>query len=97
MAFDPTLLASYAAKYIWWKTSADAIKSPARVIAQIMDIGDYADVLTLIDLVGEDTLREVLQNAEIGMFSPRSWAYWHYRLGLAEPECVPPLPQRRLA
>jgi hypothetical protein len=28
------------------------------------------------------------------MFDARSWHYWHYRLGLAEPDKVPPLPSR---
>ena len=61
-----------------------------------MDIGDYDDVQELVKQVGDDYLREVLTDAEIGQFSPRSWTYWHYRLDLAEPGAVPPLPTRRL-
>lgn len=34
-----------ASKYIWWKTPEDAVVMPERVIAQVMNIGDYADVL----------------------------------------------------
>jgi len=47
--------------------------------------------------VGDNGLREVIAHAEIGQFDARSWAYWHYRLGLAKPGDVPPLPTRRLA
>jgi len=40
-------------------------------------------------------LIEVLTHAEIGQFTPRSWTYWHYRLGIADIDQVPPLPSRR--
>jgi hypothetical protein len=70
---------------------------PERVAAQVMNIGDYDDVQTLATLVGDEYLRAVLRQAEIGQFTPRSWAYWHYRLGLAAPDHVPAMPERLLA
>jgi len=87
----------FAAKYIWWKTPDEAVKTPERVIAQVMDIGDYDDVQHLAGVVGDDALRRVLGVAEPGWFSERSWAYWHYRLGLASLRDLPPTPSRRLA
>ena len=74
------------------------MRSPTRkkVIAQVMNIGEYDDVLKLLDLVGEVTLRDVIQTAEIGQFSPKSWHFWHYRLNLAELDCVPPMPVRKV-
>ncbi len=86
-----------AAKYIWWKTPDEALITPSRVIAQVMNIGDYADVQTLVNHVGDNLLRKVLEHAEIGQFSERSWNYWHYRLGLASVEQVPSMPARKLA
>lgn len=86
-----------AAKYVWWKTPDEAVSMPERVIAQVMDIGDYADVQMLTHQVGETVLRNVLIHAEAGQFSARSWAYWHYRLGLARVDQVPALPKRALA
>jgi len=86
-----------AAKYIWWKTPDDAVEMPERVIAQVMAIGDYDDVQQLAHEVGDDVLRDVIAHAQAGQFDARSWAYWHYRLGLAEVDQVPPLPQRRFA
>jgi hypothetical protein len=62
-----------------------------------MNIGDYADVQRLANQVGDDVLREVLVHAQAGQFDPRSWAYWHYRLGLASVDQVPPMPVRRFA
>ena len=86
-----------AEKYIWWKTPDETLAQPERLFAQVMNIGDYDDVLSLIDNVGEKALRDVLTHAEIGQFSERSWAYWHYRLGLASPEQLPPMPSRKVA
>ncbi|MBV5329206.1 MAG: hypothetical protein JZU65_16555 [Chlorobium sp.] len=68
---------------------------PERIIAQVMNIGDYANVQALATQVGDDILREVLVHAEAGQFNERSWTYWHYRLGLASEGRVPPIPTRR--
>lgn len=81
--------------YIWWKTPQEALEYPDRIIAQVMNIGTYEDVCLLIKLVGEDTLLHVLQHAEAGQFSERSWAYWHYRLTDIGVDEVPPMPIRR--
>jgi hypothetical protein len=91
-----TLLTKLAAKYIWWKTPAEAIETPARVVAQAMNIGSYDDVQKLAQEAGDDYLRDVLRRAEIGQFNERSWSYWHYRLGMASPGNVPPMPKRQL-
>lgn len=68
---------------------------PERVIAQVMDIGDFDDMRSLAAQLGDDALRDVIAHAQAGWFNPRSWAYWHYRLGLCEVDEVPPLPVRR--
>ena len=60
----------------------------------MMNLGDYADVEELADLVGDPVLRQALVNAEAGQFNERGWAYWHYRLGLAELDDIPPMPVR---
>ena len=78
--------------YIWWKSVPDAMRYPSRIIAQVMNIGDYEDVQTLIESFGEETLREVVRRAEAGEFNARSWAYWHYRLGLVALDARAPMP-----
>ena len=86
-----------ASKYIWWKTPAEAVAMPERLIAQVMNIGDYDDVQWLNAQVGDDALRDVLSHAQAGQFNPRSWAYWHYRLGMSSLEQVPRMPSRSFA
>lgn len=93
----PDSLKPFAGKYIWWMTPDEAVAKPERVIAQVMNIGDYPDVQALVAQVGDEVLREVLAHAEAGQFNERSWAYWHYRLGLSSVDHVPPLPLRRIA
>ena len=91
------LLARLAARYIWWKPVDDALRYPDRIIAQVMNIGDYEDAQALVEVVGEQALREVVHHAEAGQFNERSWVYWHIRLGLAPAdasEAFPPLPVR---
>jgi len=92
---SPQSLKPFASKYVWWKTPEEALAMPERVIAQVMNIGDYADVQKLVMQVGEEYLREVLAGAQAGQFNERSWVYWHYRLGLASMGHVPALPVRR--
>lgn len=95
MIIDRNTLKPFARKYVWWKTPEEAVAAPARVIAQVMDIGDYADVQRLAFQLGDEVLREVLRHAEAGQFNERSWTYWHYRLGLVSLDQVPPLPARK--
>lgn len=94
---DRDALKPFARKYIWWKTPEEAVAFPERVIAQVMELGDYDDVQTLARDVGDAVLRRVIGRAEPGWFSEKSWAYWHYRLGLARIGHVPALPVRRVA
>jgi hypothetical protein len=84
-----------SARYIWWKTPNEALQRPRRILAQVMNIGDFEDMQQLAETVGDEALRDVLRNAEAGEFNARSWHYWHYRLGMAKLEQVPPLPKRK--
>jgi hypothetical protein len=88
-----------AARYVWWKTPEQAMEFPDRVAAQVMNLGDYEDVVEMIEATGEDYLCAVLERAEAGQLNARSWHYWHYRLGLAEygKKPVPPMPLRKTA
>lgn len=94
---DRAALKPLASKYIWWETPDEAVDMPERVMAQVMNIGDYTDVQQLVHQVGDDVAREVVAHAQAGQFDARSWAHWHDRLGLAPVDHVPPMPLRRTA
>ncbi len=96
-ASDHSLLLKMASTYIWWLTPNEAVISPQRIIAQVMNIGDYADAQSMAVRLGDESLRDAIAHAQAGQFSPKSWHYWHYRLDLAELGQVPELPIRRFA
>lgn len=89
------MLKLLARRYIWWKPPDEAAREPLRVIAQVMNLGDWDDANSMRQHLGDAALRDALLHAEAGQFNARSWTWWHYRLGLAEPGKVPPLPVRR--
>lgn len=95
-AEERALLEPLAARLIWWQPAQESLCRPERVIAQVMELGDYEAVLQLRRALGDRRLCQVLRQAEPGWFSPRSWTYWHRKLGLTPSGPVPPLPQRRL-
>lgn len=66
-------------------------------MAQVMEMGTFQDILVLEQVFGTSGLIRVLHAAEAGWFSPRSWHFWHYRLGMAKCGDVPPLPERIFA
>lgn len=88
------LLCDFARKYVWWKPVESAVRFPDRVLAQVMELGTFEDVLRMEELIGKVRLADVISHSEPGWFSPRSWHFWHYRLGLAKLGGVPPLPER---
>ena len=85
-----------ARKYVWWLSPAAALKRLHLVAAQVMELGDYDDVVRMESALGRAALAAALRGAGPGCFSAPSWTFWHYRLGLARPGRVPPPPQRAI-
>ena len=92
-----SVLSKFALKYIWWKTPEEATLFPDRIIAQVMNIGDFTDVEILFKQVPSEYLKKIVLNAGAGEFTERSWHYWHYRLNISTLDQVPPLPVRKIA
>jgi hypothetical protein len=92
-----SVLRRMARKYVWWLTPSEALARQHLVASQVMNLGDYGDVRALEGALGRERLAQALRAAGPGRFTPRSWNWWHYRLGLARPGRVPPLPRRALA
>ena len=69
-----------------------------KVLLRTMDIGTLPDLLAAERVFGRGQLAGILAGADAGAMKPRSWSFWHYRLGLTAPgEPPPPMPTRRLA
>jgi len=85
-----------AGKYVWWLSPAAAVKRPHLVTSQVMELGDYEDVVRMESALGREAIVAALREAEPGRFSVPSWTFWHYRLGLARPGRAPRLPKRAI-
>ncbi|MBI4189199.1 MAG: hypothetical protein HY525_01525 [Betaproteobacteria bacterium] len=92
---DDRLLRTLARRYVWWLSPDEALARPNFVATQVMEMGDYDDVLKLEATLGREAMVRALREAEPGRLSERSWIYWHHRLGLARGR-IPPLPRRTL-
>jgi len=91
-------LLSRLTHYIWWQSPEESLARPERLIAQIMDIGDWVDECDLEKTLGDEFLRSVLINAEPGWFRPKSWSFWNYRLEVVPFDVEPPsMPHRSLS
>jgi len=66
------LLAEMARRYIWWLSPEESMEYPARVAAQVMNIGVFEDAIRLAATLGDDCLRAIVRQAEAGQFNARS-------------------------
>ena len=88
----PPELAQLASRLIWWKPPEEALKTPERVIAQVMTLGTWDDIQLAKQHWGLEAFRSVLATPPPGVFDKRSWNYWHVIFGISP---TPPLPQRK--
>ena len=83
-----------AERLIWFEPADVALSNPVRFMAYAFARATHEDMKVLQSHVGEDGLREALDNAPAGIIDPRSWAYWNARMGRYS---TPRMPGRRLA
>jgi hypothetical protein len=87
------LLRHLARRYVWWRSTDEALAQRTHLLCQVLQLGTADDVRALRGAVGDDALRAALQEAPPGVLDPRSWNYWHLVLfGHAGP----PMPERPL-
>jgi hypothetical protein len=87
----PARLVEIARRYVWWSTPEQTISgNMPRLVAQVMEMGTWQDAHELLNLLGRGAFESVLRDPPPGVFSPKSWVFWHHRLGLGEaPELEP--------
>lgn len=84
-----------ALKYSWDLALPEARDRPARLLRRVMDMGLLEDIVAMERAFDGDSLRRALVTAEAGALRPKSWAWWHYRLGLTAIDAAPPPPPVR--
>lgn len=88
----PELL-TIAQRVVWFKEPVDTLNEPVHFLAHAMTYGTVEDLEAIGKVIGYAAFETVLDSAPPGIFDPRSWAYWHVRVGRLP---VPPLPVRKL-
>ena len=92
-----TFLRAMARRYVWDQSEAEALANSDRIIRRVMDLGTIDDAFDLEPILGRERLAEVLRSSSAGAMRPRSWSFWHHRLGLIRTrESPPPMPVRRV-
>lgn len=87
-------LCAISERIIWFETPEVALQNPVRFIAYAMRYATHQDMQCIRKHVDDDALKVALNHAPAGIIDPRSWAYWHVKMGIYPP---PPLPQRRFS
>ncbi|HVR11596.1 MAG TPA: hypothetical protein VMW75_26365 [Thermoanaerobaculia bacterium] len=77
-----TDLESLAARLVWWRPPAEALRDRDRLLAQVMVYGTPEDLAVARRHFPESAFRAVLAQPPPGIFDHRSWAYWHVVFGL---------------
>jgi hypothetical protein len=73
-------ISALAARYLWWDPVDPHGHTLPRMIAQIMRLGTYDDILRLEDMVEPDVLASVMMLSAPGWFDDRAWDFWRGRL-----------------
>ena len=81
-----------ASRVVWWDTPDRVLAREDDFLCRVMALGDLADVNYVSATYGDERLRAALTTASPGILDPRSWHYWHHRLGLG---AAGPLPVRQ--
>ena len=90
-----SLIDKLGRRYLWWQSVDGLPFSEDRVVAQIMNLGTYDDILQLEAALGQAHLVGVMLHAEPGWFSDRSWEFWRGRLSFATGAALPENAPRR--
>jgi predicted transcriptional regulator of viral defense system len=81
-----------AQRYIWWEPAEKTIQNFPRFLSHAMNLATWEDQTWLETHFPASFLRAALSIAPAGTFTPRSWNYWHVRLGMRPS----PLPQKQI-
>jgi hypothetical protein len=89
------LASELESKFFWWEPIGSRPRSPARILAQAMNLAPFDEVRRLEKTLGSELLVEAMLAAEPGWIGERSWEFWRGRLTLATGRAIPDAPPGR--
>jgi hypothetical protein len=90
---EPSRLQGIAARVCWWEPAEETLKDTPLFLCRVMTFGTWDDASFCLEHFGRDAFRSALLSAPPGLLDPRSWHYWHHRLGMLP---VPEQPVRAI-
>ncbi|GAA0570471.1 hypothetical protein [Rhizomicrobium electricum] len=84
--------AALARRLVWFEPPEQALADPVRFLAYAFARATHEDMNILRRYLTEADFREALLKAPPGIIDPRSWCYWHVRLGQYP---APAMPERK--
>jgi hypothetical protein len=81
-----------ARRLVWFESPEQALADPVRFLAYAFARATHEDMNILRQYLTEADFREALLKAPPGIIDPRSWCYWHVRLGQYP---APTMPERK--
>ena len=90
---DLERLRHIASRVVWWEAADRVLAREDDFLCRVMALGNLDDANYVESTYGPDRLRQALKVAPPGVLDPRSWHYWHHRLGLG---VAGPAPTRTL-
>ena len=88
---ETSRLQTIAARVCWWQPAGETLGDTSLFLCRVMTWGTWEDAGFCLDHFGREAFRSALKAAPPGLLDPRSWHYWHYRLGMLP---VPEMPVR---
>lgn len=82
-----------ARRVVWFEKPQDVLSDPGRFLAYAMTYATPADMKIIRRYISDDDFRALLLQIPPGIVDPRSWAYWHAKMGIYPP---PAIPERRI-
>jgi hypothetical protein len=79
---EPGRLQTIAARVCWWQPAEETLRDTPLFLCRVMTWGTLEDAGFCLDRFGQEAFRSALRSAPPGLLDPRSWHYWHHRLGV---------------
>jgi hypothetical protein len=90
---ESSRLEAIASRVCWWQPAEETLSDTPLFLCRVMTWGTWDDASFCLDRFGKEAFRTALESAPPGLLDPRSWHYWHNRLGMLP---VPEMPQRAI-
>ncbi len=80
MAYNKIIIEKLS-KYLWYDKEYAMAHEPEKILAHAMRYCTIEDLPLLLSL-GNETLKNILDNACPGWFDEKNWTFWHVILGV---------------